>query len=379
MFCYNCGNKLDDKARFCPNCGTKIIKEENVSAAEPVTEPVAEPVTVPAAEPVAESVSVHEPDIVVPVVTPVAASGEEADPIVVPTVTYETAEHVPSVEERTKACVKKSLSSALFLIATILFTLSVIFSTVSFLITGSADTEYYDTYEEPGYFDKVTVSEYEDEPLTYNDIKTVFGAIEFFDESVLLIIGLFLTYIFARSKNDMKTGGLTTLKVAAGIKIGFSFVFAFFIFFAGIAICGDSVPEELISAVVLLVCPLFIAAAVLYVIFCFKLSGSIGKVRDIASTGIPASDLSGFVGVVLFAVAVINLLGVSGDLTITGVTDTANWADYFNALTKGGSYLLFGITFVALKKKLKSLAEEYKLANTPAPAGQTIVNNNVII
>lgn len=383
MFCYNCGIKLDDKARFCPGCGTKVVTEESKPAAEAVTETVvevmSETVVLPMAETSVETVPAPVPVTEIPVSTPTVAPVEAARPIVVPTVTPEAAAYQPSVEEKTKACVKKSLSSALFLIATILFTLSVIFSTVSFFIAGSADTEYYDTYEEPGYFDKVTVSEYEDGSLTYNDIKTVFGAVEFADESVLLIIGLFLTYIFAKSKNDMKTGGLATLKVAAGIKIGFSFLFALLIFIAGIAVCGESVPEELIGAVVILVCPLFIAAGVLYVIFCFKLSGSIGKVRDIASTGNPTSKLSGFVGVVLFAIAAINLLSISGNIYISGVTDTGNWADTLCTLTKGVSCLLYGIIFVTLKKKLKSLTEEYKPTNTPAVAGQTIINNNVLI
>ncbi len=352
MFCYNCGIKLDDKASFCPNCGTKLIVDENNS------EPAKEPVVVPVTEVAPTAVS--EPVIVVPVVTPALQP--------------EIIEYVPSVEEKAKACVKKSFSSVLFLIATILFTLSVILSTISFFTT--VDSAPYDAYEEPGVFDKVSVSEYEEEDVTFEDVKLIFGFLEFIDESVLWIIGLFLAFIFAKSKKDMKTGGITTLKVAARIKVIFSFVFAFFIFIMGIALCGTSDPE--LAFAWLFVAPVCIAVGVLYVLFSFKLSSGISKIRNIAATGVPAK-LSGLIGVVLFAIAVLNLLTVNGNVTVTGISYTFNWADSLYALTKGTSCLLFGITFVILKNKLKALAEEYKLANTPAPAGQTIINNNVNI
>ena len=363
MFCYNCGIKLDDKARFCPNCGTKVAAENNDPATEPVTDHVAET----AAEPVAESVSVPEPGTVVPAVTPSVAPAVAAKPIVVPTLPHETAEYVPSVEEKTKACVKKTFSSAFFLIATILFTLSVIFSTVSFFITYNEDS--YDYYEEPGVFDRVSAPEYESEDSTLDDLGDIFLALQLFDESLIWIIGLFITVVLARSKNAMKTGGITTLKVASCIKIGFSFIFALFLFMGGIAVCGFSEDSAVTVATLFFVTPIFIAVGVMYVIFSFKLSSGISTLRSIASTGIPTAKLSGLIGVVLFAVAAVNLLVVSGNVTIAGVTDTSNWADLLYALTKGVSCLLFGISFFNLKKSLKSLTEEYKLTNTPAAAG----------
>ena len=387
MFCYNCGIKLDDKARFCPNCGTKVIVDENKPepVAEPVPMAVEEAVTEPAAEVAAEPVTEVTPEpvaepavapVAVPVVTPAVAPIEEPKPIVVPTIIPETVEKVPTVEEKTKACVKKSVSSVLFLIATILFTLSVIFSTVSFFMTVESDP--YGYYEEPGIFDKVSVSEYEDETLTLDDVKYVFGMFEFMDESLVLIIGLFLAFIFAKSKKDMKTGGLTVVKVATGIKIGFSFIFALLMICAGVAVCA-SVPEELIGAMVVVLIPMFIAAGVIYVIFCFKLSAGIGKIRNIATTGVPTAKLSGLIVVVLFAVGAANLLSVNGYITVNDVAYTLNWADSLYALTKGASCILFGLTVAMLKKKLKSLSEEYKLVNTPAPAGQIIINKNVNI
>ena len=373
MFCFNCGVKLDDKVRFCPNCGTKVAVEENKP--EPIAEPVSVPVAKPAAEVTAEPVTQVTPEPSAEPVIVVRTAEPEVNPVVVPTVEPETAEHLPSVEEKTKACVKKTFSSVLFLIATILFTLSVIFGTVSFFLTS--DTEPYDEYEAPGVYDKVSVAEYEDDTLTLDDVKVVFGVFEFMDESLVLIIGLFLSFIFARSKKDMKTGGLTTLKVASGIKIGFSFIFALLVFSAGVAVCAAA-PEELIGAMVFLLMPIFIAAGVIYVIFCFKLSASIGKLRNITATGVPAK-LSGLIGIFFFVMAAINLLSVNGYITVNDVAYTLNWADSLYALTKGASCLIFGISFISLNKKLKAFAEEYKLANTPAPAGQTIINNNVMI
>ena len=46
MFCHNCGNVLDDGAKFCPNCGTPIIALGEEILEETVTEPVEEATSV---------------------------------------------------------------------------------------------------------------------------------------------------------------------------------------------------------------------------------------------------------------------------------------------------------------------------------------------
>jgi len=40
MFCSNCGNKLDDGARFCGECGTPVIAQETVEATEALDNPI---------------------------------------------------------------------------------------------------------------------------------------------------------------------------------------------------------------------------------------------------------------------------------------------------------------------------------------------------
>lgn len=57
MFCSNCGNKLNDDAKFCPSCGTKVAQP-----AQPQSAPQAEPVqTPPQAAPAYQTVSSPQP------------------------------------------------------------------------------------------------------------------------------------------------------------------------------------------------------------------------------------------------------------------------------------------------------------------------------
>ncbi len=75
MFCTNCGQRLDESAKFCNICGAQIQpcvlegKPVEEPAVEPVAEPVAAPVEVPAAEPAAEPVTAPAAE---PVPAPVA-------------------------------------------------------------------------------------------------------------------------------------------------------------------------------------------------------------------------------------------------------------------------------------------------------------------
>lgn len=329
MFCYNCGIKVDDNVRFCPNCGTKLANEQ--PEPQPKVEPIAEPV------------------IVVRTV----------EPIVVPNLQSETPEYVPSVEEKTKACVKKSLSSALFLIATILFTLSVVLGMISFAM--GSETE---VYSEPGIFDKVSVSD----GTAEDDFDGVLEFLDIFDVGILWVVGLWLTFAFAKSKKDMNTGGIAVLKVAARIEVILSFIIATVLLIVGIVLSVVEEDPTIAVIAVLIAIPVFAAIGFVYVFYCFKVSADISSLYSIASTGIPTAKLSRLVGIVCLVIAGIDLMGTSG-----------NWADILYSLTEGAAYLLFGISFFIFKKKIKGLAEEYKLANTPAPAGQTIINNNVMI
>lgn len=71
MFCHNCGNALEDGAKFCPNCGTPVavpeVKQEPVAA-----EPVVEDPVVEESQPeyVAPAAPVYQQPVVEPAVNP---------------------------------------------------------------------------------------------------------------------------------------------------------------------------------------------------------------------------------------------------------------------------------------------------------------------
>lgn len=316
MFCHNCGMRFDDDVSFCHNCGTMLREQK---AVVPDTQPALQPVSTP--------------------------------------VTYSFAEYEPSVEEKTKTYVKKSLSSALFLIATILFTLSTIFGVIAF----NSDSEY-DIADEPGLFDKLSVA-YD----AYDIEEDLFDAIDIFDTSIIWAIGLWLTYIFARSKKDMKTGGISTLKVAAMIDIILGFVIAAILVIAGIVGSFEESSPDIIAIMLIIAVPLFAALGFVYVLLTFKVRSDINALHSIFTTGIPTTKISRLVGIFCFIIAAFVI-----------IPDTSGIIDVLSCLTSGASMILFGIHFFRFKSQMKIFAEEYKLANTPAPAGQ-IKNNNVMI
>jgi len=40
MFCQNCGEKIDDEAKFCPSCGTPAVSAVNIDQAQPSVYPM---------------------------------------------------------------------------------------------------------------------------------------------------------------------------------------------------------------------------------------------------------------------------------------------------------------------------------------------------
>ncbi len=338
MFCYNCGMKIENKVRFCPNCGAKLVNEQTV------IQPVAEPVIKPIAEPVVQPVNVH---ISVP-----------QQPVV--SVGYVPTEYLPPVEERTKYCVKKSLSSALFLIAVILFTLSTVFGFISLFSDNLPEIN-----DEPGLFDMVSVSV---EDYSLDD--EFYNIVEFFDASIVWVVGFWLTFILAKSKRGMNTGGIFTLKIAAFIDRIFAYAVATFIVFEGIATLSVGTDAVDTYTSIIFGAPIFVGIGFVIVLFFHKACSVIEVLRSIAATGnpMPTDKLSRFVGIGCFVIAVMDISTAGG-----------GWISIVTSLIEGIACLLFGICFFVLKKRLKALSEEYNIAYTPAMTGQTITNNNVMI
>ena len=71
MYCFNCGNKVADTAKFCTKCGTKLIR------VRPSDVPIKETVIDVEPEPVVELEPVVEPE---PIVEPVPEPAVETEP-----------------------------------------------------------------------------------------------------------------------------------------------------------------------------------------------------------------------------------------------------------------------------------------------------------
>ncbi len=272
----------------------------------------------------------------------------------------ERAAYIPSVEDRVKDYIKNFFSSGLFLVAVILLTLSVIFTSVDFAV-GVVNKP--DVYDEPGMFDKVSVS-YTDSVAEY----VISEIMELLNAGLLWVVGFWLTFVFAKSKGIMKTGGVSTLKTAAAVERVISFFVAAMIVVDGMLSCISDDGIVAILPVVIFILPLFAGVGFVYVLFCFKAYADVKAIHTISSTGVPTVQISKFVGVFCFITAGLNLMTTDG-----------SWSYVLSSLTEGAACLIFGILFFKFRAAITRFAEEYTIANTPAEAGQTINNNEYMI
>jgi len=292
MFCPNCGSSNSNDSVFCQNCGT------------PLNQSVPEKNEAPAAEPASAQTQYQtapEPQYQQPAPQPAYQTGG-----------YGTV--APQVNP-VVAKIKELGSSAAFLVGIIAQTLAALFILISSFASGGR-------YMNVGGY-RVSIGDY------YNTGSTVLGVIIMLIPSLLIIIGLWLTYATSRKKNEpFKTAGLTMIKVITIIEFvafcvlmglviialiaGASFLPNFLEQFGSSSLYGSgyygynygydyyNAASSIATGVMVFLVLILIAVSVLMIFFYAKTVKTINTAKRSASTGVASDRVSPFVAVMLF-------------------------------------------------------------------------------
>ena len=284
MFCSRCGVENSEGAAFCKNCGNSLGKNAVTPPAAPVY-------------------TVHNK----------AKAPLSSNPVV--------------------NAVKQVASSPLALVAIIAFSAMVLVSLISSLVDRNALTaaiySLLNSLTEAGV--DVPYEIYNAIDSAYYSLGSglyVFASILGLIPSILICVGLWLTYSSAasRSSDGMKTSGLTTIKVINIIQlVGTCIAFAFIeLLIIIIGIAASSVAREYsyyydyssgasLVATIGVVIPALIVAAVytLQIIYQAKVIQSVNTAKKTITTGVPSDKISGFVAVWLFISAGFSLFGLA--------------------------------------------------------------------
>ena len=174
-FCPNCGQQLEDADVFCPNCG------QNTEAVQENVQP--EPQFTPAPQPQPQPQPLYQ-----------------APPFSAPA-SNETGLNQPILE------LKRTATSAPFIIGAILFTISAILSIITSIV---ASPMFYELIQDFLYSQRINVS-----LVSLNTASSVISAVISSIPTLLVILGLWLTVGAGGNKNNdrMSTAGLTIIKV----------------------------------------------------------------------------------------------------------------------------------------------------------------------
>ena len=267
-FCPNCGQQLEDADVFCPSCG------QNTETVQENVQP--EPQFTPAPPPQYQAPQFYT--------SPPSNEAGLNQPIL---------------------ALKRTATSAPFIIGAILFTVSAVLSVILSVV---ASPSLYYLFLDFLYSQGINVSS-----VSISTVSSVISAVISSIPTFLVILGLWLTVGAGGNKNNdrFSTAGLTIIKVIQiitliGVCICFGIaVVACIIALIAIGVNGGS------NAGLSLVAGIFgflflIAAFVFMLIFYIKVLKTIGAAKKVAATGMPNRGASGFVAVMLF------IVGVSG-------------------------------------------------------------------
>lgn len=369
MFCPNCGTESPDGSAFCQECGAKLdapMPEKTTS----------EPENIEAPAPV-------QPEYQ----TPVQPQHQETyQPQYQPAPAY-TPYQAPSTGNTVLATIRKCFSSPLFLTATILMTIGAIASLITNILYAGSNYVTINTGREVYRISAGGMSS-----------SYIIGIIIGMAPSILIVVGLWITYATARKQGDapFTTAGLTMIKVIAIISmvfLGIGFIAIIIAMFIGGSMYesildglsnsgyGDilgsygynygfdyrSVATSAIIIALVLIAVVF-ALVFLYLI---KLVTSINTVKRSATTFVPSDKVSGFVAVMMY---IIGVIGAIAAIAIMATGSTGSILLGLTALVSSIASILFGAFIFKYKNAMKS--EMLKYAQSYNSYGQYPQYNN---
>lgn len=228
MFCFQCGAKNEDAARFCENCGADLYA--HAAAAQPqVWRPRAAQAEPPAPVPPAKRPAAIVPAQTAPIppVPPVVTAQTTYIPVppvqqvVVQRVRPAPVKLVPAAPTAYTRALTQNGASPLFLAATILLTLTSLLSLYTYFNNPSGSGMYF-LLSAAGLWNRHSSGE-------GATLIAVCRALSFLP-TLLCCIGLWAAFGACHSKNaQISTGGLSCIRAATVLKIVFTSIAFFFL------------------------------------------------------------------------------------------------------------------------------------------------------
>ncbi len=267
------------------------------------------------------------------------------------------------------AAVKKTGGSALFLIATITYTVTVLLSLISAFMPSSmyayADMLYELTYDYSVY-----------ETISAMNAGSIFGALIASIPTILTALGLWLIYGASKSnKPRVSTGGLTminvfqiimlvlaslglaiicVLMVVAALAVREANAWSFYGYSGAEAVLGIAGTAFLVIFAILI---LFMVLAIIYYA---KLIGSIRVIKKAANGIVAGKKISMFVIVINFIIVGLSVIGLISSLV------------FFNFITFLGNLLtitfniLITIILIQMRGRLNQIVVDHSMNQTDA-------------
>ena len=267
------------------------------------------------------------------------------------------------------AAVKKTGGSALFLIATITYTVTVLLSLISAFMPSSmyayADMLYELTYDYSVY-----------ETISAMSAGSIFGALIASIPTILTAVGLWLIYGASKSnKPRVSTGGLTMINVFQIImlvlaSLGLAIICVLMVV-AALAVreanawsfYGYSGAEAVLGiagTAFLVIFAILILFAVLAIIYYAKLIGSIRVIKKAANGIVAGKKISLFVIVINFIMIGFGVIGLISSLVFFNVIT------FLGNLTSIAFNILITIILIQMRGRLNQIVVDNSMNNTDA-------------
>lgn len=361
MICPKCGQSCLDDATFCYNCGSKL---ESLPAVQPA--PQAAPndestqyTTIPTPEdrqqanpqcsqPVNPQYGQQYTPQVQPQFNPQYAY--QYNPNYAHTYSQQPATNwsTPSSETAAKVLetVKTVGTSPLFLIAVILFSVSVLLSFINSLIPSVQAPEYIS--ELADLFEMFDMGDILDELYESAGSVSIVSAVTGIIPGALLVTGMWMTYTFLM-RGRMQTSGLTMIKVIViidlvALSVVLGLVELILVFALTVASGLGNADEAAIVIGVLII--VLAAAMALLIVYYAKLNKTINVVKSTVVTGIPSDRVSPYVAIFNFVSG-----GISALASLTSFNSGV--LDAISSFCSSVAIILFGAVILVYRGRMR--------------------------